>query len=352
MGILLNKSKNYIINGAMDFFQRGISFATAVSGQYVADRINYSKLGTMVQTVSRDTDVPTLAQSGFPFSYSVRMNLTTSQASLTTNQHNQLLQRIEGQFASSLYGKTITISFWVKATLVGVYPVAFRSGNGLRSYVSTYTINTTNTWEKKTITLTHDNIGTWAYDTGVGLDVMFTLAAGPSFVTSSLNSWVDGNFISHTSCVNGVQAGATDFRITGVQLEEGVSASNFERAGGNIANELQLCQRYFEKSYNVDVPLGSVTVEGVLGSVSNSAIASPAYVVSLHFITRKRVVPIINYYNSSTGGIGSWRDNGGVDVGVGTYVSSLGTRGVSVAPTAASTNGRVFVGHFAADAEL
>lgn len=247
MGILLNKSKNYIINGAMDYWQRGTSFAAIAANTYSVDRLQYIKTGTAVHTLTRDTDIPTQAQSGFSFSASVRLSLTTAQPTLAVGDGIGFLFRHEGGVVSPLYGKNITFSFWVKATRVGIYPIAFRSSDNTRSYVTTYTVNTTETWERKSVTLLLDtSSGAWPSDSSAGLFINMNIAAGTGANASSLNTWLSGQFSSHSSCVNGVQAGSTNFRITGVQLEEGVSASNFERAGGNIVNELQLCQRYYE----------------------------------------------------------------------------------------------------------
>lgn len=247
MGILLNKSKNYMINGAMDFWQRGTSFAAVASGVYSADRLQYVKTGTAVHTLSRDTDVPTLAQAGFTFPSSARLSLTTAQPTLAAADSIGFLFRHEGGVIAPLYGKKINFSFWIKATLPGTYPVAFRSSDNTRSYVTTYVVSTTETWEKKSVTLLLDtSLGAWPSDTSAGLLQNMGVAHGTTYHAPTLNTWLAGLYTSHASCVNGVQAGATNFRITGLQLEEGSTASNFERAGENTINELMLCQRYYE----------------------------------------------------------------------------------------------------------
>lgn len=251
---LLNKGKNYIINGAMDFWQRGTSFAAIAHGTYSADRFMYVKSGTAVHTLTQDTDVPTFAQSGFTFPFSTRLNLTTAQASLTTNQMYQIQHRIEGQVFAPLRNKTFTLSFWVKATLAGTYSISFQDSTALASYVADYTINASATWEKKTITVTHsDSLVSWNWTTGVGLIVEWTLASGPSVRAGSTGQWGAGDFRSSNNQVNGVQTGATDFRIAGVMLEESEQSSSFERAGGNTLNELTLCQRYYELMDNLTV---------------------------------------------------------------------------------------------------
>jgi hypothetical protein len=349
MGILLNKSKNYIINGAMDFWQRNTTFAAVASGVYTADRMQYIKTGTMVHTVSRSTDVPTLAQSGFPFQHSFRYQLTTFQNTLAASNSVGLLMRIEGSVIAPLQRKNCVFSFWVKATLAGTYPVAFRSIDNTRSFVTTYTINQSNTWERKSVSFFFDtSSGSWPIDTGTGMLINMPLATSTTAQAPALNTWLNGLFTSHSSCVNGVQSGATDFFITGIQLEEGTESSNFELAGGNPINELMLCQRYYEKSYNINTPPGSLVANGSNYYVAASAAFEQSYV---NFKTRKRASPVVRYYNPSTGDIDQHRD---ATVGAGpTVTSSLVSETTAtftwlVAPIA----GRLYLYHWVADAEL
>jgi hypothetical protein len=290
MGILLNKGKNYIINGAMDFWQRGTSFATVANGTYTVDRFQYGKVGTAVHTISRDTDVPTLAQAGVSFPFSLRLNLTTAQASIAAGDYFEIYHKIEGSVITPLYGKTMTLSFWVKANLVGKYYVAFRNGSSNRSLVRSYDILQTDTWEKKTITITHDTTGTWEFGTSTGLLVSWTIASGSTFAAPSENTWFGANYNDGVLQVNGVQSGATNFRIAGVQLEEGVSASNFERAGGLPPGELRLCQRYYEVA-EAGKRFEAGTISGVQDWV-------PGY-----FNVDKRVSPILSTVSVSVAGV-------------------------------------------------
>jgi hypothetical protein len=126
--------------------------------------------------------------------------------------------------------------------------VSFRNSGNDRSYISEYTINTTNTWEYKTITVSASpSAGTWDYINGVGLTVRWVIASGSTFHTTA-GAWQTGNFLSTVNQVNGVNTGATDFRITGVMLNEGVVATSFGLFGEDFAGEVVSCQRYYEKS--------------------------------------------------------------------------------------------------------
>lgn len=249
--------RNYLINGAMDFSQRGTSFAAIANNTYFVDRFIYSKVGAMVHTASHDTDVPTIAESGFAFQRSLRVNLTTPDTSIAASDRCDIQQRIEGYNWAQLAGKVFTLSFWVKATLPGTYCVGFRNGGTDRTFVAEYTIDVANTWEKKSITVAPSpSAGTWNYLNGTGLIVNWVLAAGTNFHTTA-GSWQTGSGFATLNQINGVNTGANDFRIVGAMITEGAEALPFRRAGRNIGDELALCQRYYEKSYDLDTSIGT-----------------------------------------------------------------------------------------------
>jgi hypothetical protein len=284
MAVFLNRAKNHAINGGLDNWTRGTSFAAIANAAYFADRFMYGKSGTMVHTASRNTDVPTYEQAKFNFQYSARLNLTTAQASLTTTQQCGFVQKIEGFMLSPLRNKYITIGLWVKATLPGIYPIAFRNGAQDRSYVTTVTISAANTWQQIVVTIKHEDEGTWDYTSGIGMWINFGIASGPSYNAPTLNTWLVGDYRSHASCVNGVAAGATDFYFTGLQIEEGQSLSNFDRAGGDYSEDQRLCMRYVQSvgfvkrrvsgtilfdSYQLPVPMRAFPVLAS-GSISDN----------------------------------------------------------------------------------
>lgn len=235
-------NENFIINGAMEFSQRGSSFASIADGSYFLDRYRYRKVGAAVHTASQDTDVPNTTD--FIFQNSLRLNLTTPDTSIASGDFVRINQFIEGYNWAKLAQKTFTLSFWVKATTTGTYCVSFINNGGDRSYVSEYTINSSDTWEQKTITISPSpSAGTWDYTNGRGLEVIWTLAAGSTFQTTA-DAWQTGTFYATSNQINGVNTGATNFRLTGIQITEGTEALPFRRAGKDITNELQLCQRY------------------------------------------------------------------------------------------------------------
>lgn len=242
---ILKHYKNALINGDMAISQRGTSFASAASGQYTVDRFVYGKSGAMVHTITQDTDVPTTAQAGYAFKHSLRLNLTTPDTSLAAGDIAYIQQAIEGYNFKRLAEKAFTLSFWVKATTPGVYCVAFANSTPDRSYVAEYTIDSANTWEKKTITVSASpSDGTWNFTNGVGLYVIWTIAAGTTYQATA-GAWTSGFKTSTSGQVNGVNTGATDFRITGAMLNEGEIAAPFSLFGGSVADEFQNCLRYY-----------------------------------------------------------------------------------------------------------
>ncbi|MCZ2127458.1 MAG: hypothetical protein LC099_06755, partial [Anaerolineales bacterium] len=137
----------------------------------------------------------------------------------------------------------ITLSFWARASQTGTYSVSFRNDDNSRSYVTTYTINTANTWEYKTITINGDTSGTWKNDTDTGLAIYFDFGTGSTFTTGSTNTWLDGNFVKSTGTNNLITTLNATLDITLVQLEKGGVATPFEYL--HIADSLARCQRYY-----------------------------------------------------------------------------------------------------------
>jgi len=236
-------NKNAIINGDFNIWQRGTSFAAIVTDTYVADRFRYDKVGAMVHTVSRDTDVPTQVESGHKSNYSLKVDCTTIDAAIAAGDFIATSQMVEGYNFASFVGKTATLSFWVKATKPGIYCVSFRNTPVAdRCYVSEYTINVANTWEKKTVTCIFNYTGgTWDYTNGMGIEVTWALASG-SDSQGTAGTWNADSDIATSNQVNGVDSTDNNFWLAQVQLELGSVATDFEYR--QFGDELAKCHRY------------------------------------------------------------------------------------------------------------
>ena len=157
------------------------------------------------------------------------------------------IHRIEGfdtaKFAYGTSGaKQITVSFYVKSSLTGDFSFAVQTGG--RNYVNEYTINSANTWERKSFTLPVLTDGTHHTTTSAGLSIIWDLGSGDDYATSTLGSWVTSSnlYRSTGSARLSTNASAT-WQITGIQVEEGTIVTDFEHR--SYAQELALCQRYY-----------------------------------------------------------------------------------------------------------
>ena len=239
--------RNIIINGGMDIAQRSTSVASITTGAYhTIDRFRtqINTLGTFTQ--SQSTDVP----SGQGFSKSLKMDCTTADASPSAGDYLLIDQAIEAQNLQYLsFGnssaKSLTLSFWVKSNKTGTYIVWFFQPDGSRTISKSYTINSASTWEKKSITIDGDTSGTINNDNGEGLRVAFYLGAGSDTTSGTLaTSWESDTQANRAvGQVNLADSTSNEWYITGVQLEAGTTASDFEFLPFDV--NYQRCARYY-----------------------------------------------------------------------------------------------------------
>lgn len=243
MGSQNQTFRNRIINGAMMIDQRGTaSTPVTTSSLYVTDRFTQA-FGNASCSFQQVTDAP----SGFI--NSLKLTVTTGSAP-SAGTNNAMLQKIEGLNVADLaFGSaaasTITLSFWVKGSVIGTYAVAFTNSAFNRSYVATYTINSANTWEQKTVTVAGDTTGTWLTTNGIGLTVLWDFGSGTNLNTTA-GSWQAGNYYRTSACTTIASTTNATLQITGVQLEKGSTATPFEQR--LYGTELQLCYRYYYKN--------------------------------------------------------------------------------------------------------
>jgi hypothetical protein len=238
--------KNIVINGDMQIAQRSTSVASiTATGYYTLDRwqLGLSSLGTF--TMSQSTDTPT----GQGFGKSLKLDCTTADASPSAGDFMVLSQYFEGQNLQYLKKGTasavsLTASFWVKSTKTGTFIVELNDGDNSRAISSSYTVNTTNTWEKKTITFTADATGAFDNDNARSLELNFWLGAGTTYTSGTLATTWGTRTLANIAVgqVNIADSTSNDFFITGVQLEAGTSATDFEFLPIDVS--LGRCQRY------------------------------------------------------------------------------------------------------------
>jgi len=241
------KFRNLIINGGMDIAQRGTSTSSITSSSFVLDRWNIIPVSLGTWTNSQSTDVPT----GQGFASSFKVDCTTADASPSAGDLLIVRQKFEGQNIQYLKkgtssAKSTTLSFWVKSSKTGTYIAELFDNDNSRTISKSYTINSANTWEKKSVTFVGDTTGTLDNDNALSLIVSFWLGAGTTFTSGTLQTdW--GSLTSANRAVGQVNLAdstANEWYVTGVQLEAGQTASEFEFLPHDV--NLQRCQRYFQ----------------------------------------------------------------------------------------------------------
>lgn len=264
-GTISANQQNSIIGGNFDTnpWQRGVTFTGAGNGNYTADRFAYLKSGAGVADFIKTADAPTVVQAGLLVTNCLAVNTTTADASISAGDVYAIKYIIEGYDWAQIAQRIFTLSFWVKSTKTGIFCVGFNNSGNNRQYVAEYTINTTNTWEFKTITVSASpSTGTWDYTNGVGLTCYFTIAAGSDYQTTA-NAWntATGAFLATSNQVNGMDSNSNVFKLDLIKIETGSVATGW--VVRNQQQELALCQRYYEKSYNQGIYAGATTTTGI-----------------------------------------------------------------------------------------
>ena len=249
--------RNLIINGDMSIFQRATATTTATSGNYTTvDRfLFYESTDGVYSTEKEDLSAADQATTGQRTA--LQCDVTTADGTIGAAQFAAIYQRIEAQMLQHLhYGtsaaKNLTLSFWVKSNKTGTYCVAIVKDDSTAYYLPIeYTISSANTWEKKVINIsptagstsliTGAN-GAITDDNGIGLFIWWTLAAGSDFQGTN-NTWTSSEKYTTSDQVNWLDSTSNNFHITGIQLEIGDAATDFEYLPHDI--NLLRCQRYY-----------------------------------------------------------------------------------------------------------
>ena len=239
--------RNLIINGDMRINQRG-NYSTTVNGTgvfYSVDRwLGRGKASAGVFNILANSS---LGEQPDRFTNHVVLDVTTA-STPTSNDSYSFQQFIEGYNISKLNwgtsaAKSITLSFWAKSTLTGTFGGSVANGDYNRFNPFSYTISAANTWEYKTVTITGDTSGSWSTTNGNSMRVIFSIGAGSGRLGTA-GTWTSSVLEGVTGQTNHIATNGSNLRITGVQIEEGTSATPFEHL--QFGQQLALCQRYYE----------------------------------------------------------------------------------------------------------
>ena len=246
---------NLIINGAMQVSQRNSGTVAQANssneGYATLDRfaLQFGNNAGGTITTSQSTTSP----DGFGNSY--KLDVTSADTSVGDTELVYVQQVIEAQnMVNSGWDYTdsssnMTLSFWVRNSKTGTYCVAFNNFDaGDRMYTAEYTVSTADTWEKKTVTIPGNSNLSFNLDNGAGLAVYFILASAAGRQASA-GSWTGGSPAYGTSNqVNFLDSTSNVMYLTGVKLEVGDTATDFQHR--SYGEELALCQRYYYQVAN------------------------------------------------------------------------------------------------------
>jgi len=238
--------RNVLINGDFNVWQDKTSYTGLTSSTRLADMALAILNAQGTWTLDRSTDVPDVAQAGRKLNYSLRALCTTADAAApAAGDYAGVSFFVEGYDYAPLYQMTQTLQFWVKSNKTGTYCANLRNAaTSDRSYVTEFTINAANTWEKKTITISAvPSGGTWDFTTGIGIKVDIFFAVGSTYQTTP-NAWQAGDFLGTSNVVNLADTVNNYINIADVRLVAGTDASNVYVP--SYAEQLATCRRYYE----------------------------------------------------------------------------------------------------------
>ena len=293
--------RNLIINGDMQIAQRGTSQSSvandASEGYSTLDRFGLYFFGNEggVATVSQDTTVPSDTTYG-KFSKSIKIDVTTADTSIGTTGSHALQQNIEASFLHhsgwdyTNSSSKITLSFWARSVKAGDYCVNLQATDATRYFVAQYTL-VANTWKHVEVVVPGDSNLVFNDDNGEGLQVRWMLSTGDDRDGATAGSWsAPGSdyFQSTSSQVNFFDSTDNNFFLTGVQLEVGDAATNFEHLPHDV--QLARCQRYYQQ---------------IPHTASGSYQATPLWGINANVMSTRFPLPVVMRTNPTGGVLGT-----------------------------------------------
>ena len=315
------QNKNIIITGAMQVAQRGTTNTAGGDGYFTVDRMYYYNAGIDNDVTKAQADV---ASGTTPYSLGFRKSFRITNGNQTSpGSGDEILirQNIEAQdIANSGWNYTssssfITLQYWIKSSVSQNFYVNLMSIDGTQqNYVTETGTLTADTWTKVTKTIPGNSNLQFDNNNEKGLFIQWNVYRGTQATgTRPLNAWAaysSSSRVPDMASTWWINTGAT-FEITGVQLEVGSHATDFEH--NSFAQELALCQRYYELIVERDE--GSNAKENCIGLFwcdGNS------FFPWIKFHVKKRAQPTLDI-SDFTNAFRAYGTGGGVNV------STLGT---------------------------
>lgn len=319
--------KNLIINGNFDIWQRGITNLGPNSGAFIADRFRCDWNGNAGVNISRQNFV--LGQTEVPNEprYFLRWQQITAGAGANTHKISQAIESVR-----TLAGKLATVTFWAKADIVRQVTVTVAQffGGGSEPVVTTVgSFQLSSSWARYSATVQVPSIAGKTLG-AAGNDCLRLAFDLPLNVLQTID-------------------------LAQVQLEEGPVSTPFEFR--TPADELMLCQRYFEKTFNQDIQPGEATnlIAGALIStvkMGQTGFASQP-LAQWSFKVEKRTTPSISLYRPTSNGTpGQWRSGSDQVSSANARPYAVSTRGVWVDNSDVAVVTQSYYIHATADAEI
>lgn len=303
--------RNQIHNGNFDLWQRGTSVSVGSGAKtYLADRWACAR-GAFTIAYARQTDAPLVLNAKYSAS------LTSTGTSTASSRNARLIYHFEGFDWSQNIGKKLYLQFWAKSSVTGTYGINLGFGGTEPSkFVQEFTISVADTWELKRILIPAVPTGAWEVESGIGCRLAIIASLGSDFNTAQMVGQWSPAHLEGTASIAANTWGSVNthaFRVSQVMLisvDSDFSLSNltqmdFLRTGRTFQEELHICQRYFEKSYNITTAPGTVTDVGAFFHQSGGSFSDPRWFKNVvHFKVHKRTTPTVVSYSPSTGASG------------------------------------------------
>ena len=305
-------AKPLIINGDMAVAQRGTSFTGVSSGSnFPVDRFEFYPTNLGAYTIIQEALTSGEAYNN-GFRTALRIDTTTADASPAATDYAILRTKFEGQDLQMIKKGTanaekLTLAFWVKSNKTTTGQVNLFDIDNNRLVSGTYTISSANTWEKKVINFPADTTGAFDDNNALSLVVEFFLDGGSNFTGGTAPTAWEAQTNADRNANNFAIGSSTDndFAMTGVQLEVGEYTSStlppFQHE--SYEDNLQRCQRYYEKSFEQGTTpaAGTSAPDGrVFGSWDGASART-----QIDFATTKRASPTVTVYRGSNAGSGT-----------------------------------------------
>jgi hypothetical protein len=281
------------VNGSMEVSQQ-LALGGTATGGYIVDGWSYlGPAGAGAFGSFAINDIP-----GFPNTLYVAY--TVGKPSLAANDISFIYQSIEGYRLSRLAWGTaaaqpITLAFWSKHTVPGIYSVAVRNSAANRAYVTSYTQAASGVSQYNTITISGDTTGVWTKDNTIGMYLSFAFASGSSQFASNPDMWIASGAVALSTQVNGASSSSNFNTITGVVVLPGTEAPSVARSPLIMRpydQELVTCQRYWQY-----LPSGGP----ILFSSTTTALTGVSLPVQMRATPTVTAPAIFNAFTSNVG---------------------------------------------------